>query len=59
MKRVATLLGGTVKPPGAAASTFRDDEEEDDEMETEEWDWKGMGRLAAKRTKRVPTLDFL
>lgn len=61
LSRVANLLGGNVRAAGRHFMT--QDEEEEDELEDrdsiENWDWQGLGRRAAKRTKRAPTLDFL
>ena len=57
LKRCAAMLGGTLLASGRNTSqTYEQDEEE---VDAEDWNWKELGRKAAKRTKRAPTLDFL
>jgi predicted nucleic acid-binding protein len=60
LARCATLLGGTIRAKNARTAMQVDEDEIDDEDdEIERWDWVGLGRRAAKRTKRVPTIDFM
>lgn len=59
LKRCASMLGGTLLATGRNA-TQQDDFDDDDGAEgVEDWDWQRLGRKAAKRTRRAPTLDFL
>lgn len=55
LNRVTNLLGGTLRTTGRNIMT---QDELDGEL-IEKWDWQGLGRRAAKRTKRAPTMDFL
>lgn len=56
LAKCALLLGGVVRSHGRQSATQA---EEDDFIEPEDWDWAGLGRRAAKRTKRAPTIDFM
>ena len=57
LKRVASLIGGTLQ--AASRNALLDDEEDEEGGGEEGWDWQALGRRAAKRTKRAPTLGFL
>ena len=65
LKRCLSLIGGEVRMMGrnsrrrGANDDVDADDDEEGERSVDGWDWEKLGRLAAKRTKRAPTLDFL
>lgn len=56
LKRCMDFIGGDLKTTGRNTSN---DDDMEDERPANEWEWEKLGRLAAKRTRRAPTLDFL
>jgi hypothetical protein len=56
LSKCAFLLGGSLRANGRHSATQA---EEDDFIEPEDWDWAGLGRRAAMRTKRAATIDFM
>ena len=61
LKRCLSLIGGEVRMMGrnSRRRDADDDDDEGGERSVDGWEWEKLGRLAAKRTKRVPTMDFL
>ncbi|PWN47094.1 hypothetical protein IE53DRAFT_321835 [Violaceomyces palustris] len=57
LSRLARWIGGSSRASGGIMNHGDDDDEEG--QGCNDWDWDKLGRLAAKYSRRAPTMDFL